>query len=198
MNEPALPDDPFELFKSWYSEAETSEPNEPNAMAVATADSQGRPSVRMVLLKSFNERGFVFFSHLDSRKGSELAENPVAALLFHWKSLCRQIRIEGRIEHVDDADADAYFASRARDSQIGAWASDQSRPLESRSVFEARYEAAKARFEGKEVPRPPRWAGFRVVPERIEFWTARAHRLHEREVYTALCGGGWTRSMLYP
>jgi pyridoxamine 5'-phosphate oxidase len=167
-------------------------------MALATADPKGRPSCRMVLLKGHDERGFVFYTNLDSRKGAELAANPVAALLFHWKSLRRQVRIEGPVLAVAEAEADSYFASRARDSQLGAWASDQSRPLDARATFEARYEGMRHRFEGVEVPRPPHWSGWRLVPERIEFWKDRAHRLHERRLFTRLDEGGWSEGLLYP
>lgn len=190
-------DDPLELFDSWFAEAQASEPSEPNAMAIATATPDGLPSVRMVLLKDRGADGFTFYTHDQSRKGSEIASNPNAALLFHWKSLGRQVRIEGAVEKVDAATADAYFASRSRDSQIGAWASDQSRPLPDRDTFEARYDEMKARFEGMPVPRPETWSGYRVVPERIEFWTAREHRLHERRVFTR-GAAGWTEGLLYP
>jgi pyridoxamine 5'-phosphate oxidase len=166
-------------------------------MALATADAQGRPSVRMVLLKGHDERGFVFYSNMDSRKGGELAANPRAALLFHWKSLRRQVRVEGAVEPVGAAEADAYFATRARASQLGAWASDQSRPLDSRAAFEARYQEMLSRFEGGEVPRPERWSGWRVVPERIELWSDRAFRLHERRLFTRR-EGGWDEGLLYP
>jgi pyridoxamine 5'-phosphate oxidase len=190
--------DPHKLFEEWLAEAELGEPNDPSAMALATADAEGRPSVRMVLLKGHDERGFVFYSNGGSRKGEELDRNPVASLLFHWKSLRRQVRIEGKVEPVSGAEADAYFATRARDSQLGAWASDQSRPLESRSVFEARYEENKRRFEGRDVPRPPYWSGWRVRPERIEFWTSRDHRLHERRLFLPDGEGGWSEGLLYP
>jgi pyridoxamine 5'-phosphate oxidase len=189
--------DPFTLFDQWFAEAAASEPNEPEAMAVATTGSDAQPSVRMVLLKAHGPEGFTFYTHERSAKGQDLAENPRAALLFHWKSLCRQIRIEGQVERTSEAEADAYFATRSRDSQLGAWASDQSRPLDSRETFERRFEEAKARFEGQEVPRPAGWAGYRVVPDRIEFWTAREHRLHERRLFTRE-GGGWTEGLLYP
>ena len=189
--------DPHALFDSWFAEARLSEPNDANAMALATADAAGRPSVRMVLLKGHDERGFVFYTNLDSRKGGELADNPRAALLFHWKSLRRQVRIEGDVDPVSTADADAYFATRSRDSQLGAWASDQSRPLASRELFERRYEEMRARFEDGDVPRPERWSGFRLVPARIEFWTDRAHRLHERRLFER-AGGAWSEGMLYP
>lgn len=189
--------DPDALFDEWLAEARLAEPNDPTAMALATADGDGRPSVRMVLMKGHDARGFAFYTNLDSRKGGELAVNNRAALLFHWKSLRRQVRIEGPVEPVGEAEADAYFATRSRDSQLGAWASDQSRPLDSRAAFEARYTETRHRFEGKEVPRPPRWAGWRVVPERFEFWTDRDHRLHERRLFTR-AGDGWSEGLLYP
>jgi pyridoxamine 5'-phosphate oxidase len=192
-----MADDPHKLFDEWLAEARLSEPNDPNAMALATADGEGRPSVRMVLMKGHDPRGFVFYTNLDSRKGGELAANPRAALLFHWKSLRRQVRIEGPVEPASEAEADSYFATRSRDSQLGAWASDQSRPLESRAAFEARYEQVRSRFEGGEVPRPPRWAGWRLVAERFEFWTDRDHRLHERRLFTR-AGEGWSEGLLYP
>jgi pyridoxamine 5'-phosphate oxidase len=190
--------DPFRLFDEWFAEARESEPNDPNAMALATADATGDPTVRMVLLKSHGPEGFVFYTNEDSEKGRQLKENPSAALLFHWKSIRRQVRIEGDVERVSDEEADAYFATRSRDSQLGAWASDQSRPLESRELFESRYEEVKRRFEGKTVPRPPHWGGFRVVPIIFEFWQDRPHRLHERRVFLAKEGGGWDEGLLYP
>lgn len=190
--------DPHSIFEDWYALARTSEPNDANAMALATATADGRPSVRMVLLKGHDARGFVFYTNLDSRKGGELAGNRHAALLFHWKSLRRQVRIEGPVEPVAAEEADRYFASRNRDSQLGAWASDQSRPLDRRETFEARHEEMRQRFEGGEVPRPPRWSGFRVVPERIEFWIDRAHRLHERRLFLPDGEGGWSEGLLYP
>ncbi|QAY76258.1 pyridoxamine 5'-phosphate oxidase [Sphingosinicella sp. BN140058] len=192
-----MADDPHALFETWMAEARLSEPNDSNAMALATSDASGQPSVRMVLLKGHDARGFVFYTNLDSRKGGELAGNPHAALLFHWKSLRRQVRIEGPVGPVAAEEADAYFASRSRDSQLGAWASDQSRPLDDRGTFEARYEQMRLRFEGQDVPRPPRWSGFRVVPVRIEFWNDRAHRLHERRLFTRK-GDGWIEGLLYP
>jgi pyridoxamine 5'-phosphate oxidase len=192
-----MADDPHAIFEEWLAEARLSEPNDPTAMALATADAAGLPSVRMVLLKGHDARGFVFYTNLDSRKGGELAANPNAALLFHWKSLRRQVRVEGVVEAVSPEEADDYFATRGRDSQLGAWASDQSRPLESRAAFEARFQAMQARFEGAEVPRPPRWSGFRVVPQRIELWNDRAHRLHERRLFVRK-GGGWSEGLLYP
>ncbi|MEZ5655230.1 MAG: pyridoxamine 5'-phosphate oxidase [Sphingobium sp.] len=190
--------DPFSWFDLWYGEARQSEINDSNAMALATADAQGRPSVRMVLLKGHGPDGFVFYTNFEGRKAADLLTNSHAALLFHWKSLRRQIRIEGAVDRVDDATADAYFATRSRDSQLGAWASDQSRPLESRDVFMARYEAMAQQFEGQDVPRPPHWSGFRLVPEHIEFWQDREHRLHERWLFTRNASGGWDSGMLYP
>jgi len=190
--------DPFALFDAWYAEARASEPNDSNAMALATADAAGRPSVRMVLLKGHGRDGFVFYTNREGRKAGELAANPHAALLFHWKSLRRQIRIEGAVTLARDAESDAYFATRSRDSQLGAWASDQSRSLDARATFEARFAAMEARFAGQEVPRPPFWGGYRVVPERIEFWQDRAHRLHERRLFLPDGAGGWSEGLLYP
>ena len=189
--------DPHLLFEEWLAEARLSEPNDPEAMALATADKSGRPSVRMVLLKGHDERGFVFYTNSLSRKGGELAENGQAALLFHWKSLRRQVRIEGPVEPVAAAEADSYFASRSRESRLGAWASDQSRPLDSRSTFEGRYRQLVEDYRDRDVPRPPHWWGYRVTPERIEFWLDRAHRLHERRLFLREAGG-WAEGLLYP
>jgi pyridoxamine 5'-phosphate oxidase len=192
-----MADDPHILFDSWFAEAEASEPNDPNAVALATATPDGRPSVRMVLMKAHDPRGFTFHTNLDSRKGGEIEANAAAALLFHWKTLRRQVRIEGLTEPVSADEADAYFATRSRGSQLSAWASDQSRPLKSREAFERRYAEVTARFEGAPVPRPPRWSGVRLVPQRIEFWRDREYRMHERRLFVGN-GEGWTESLLYP
>lgn len=189
--------DPFALFDAWYAEARASELNDSNAMALATADADGRIGLRMVLLKGYGPDGFVFYTNQQSRKADDLAANAQAALLFHWKSLRRQIRIEGPVSAVTTPEADAYFATRGRDSQLGAWASDQSRPLDSRATFGARFDDMRRRFEGQDVPRPPHWSGYRVRPLALEFWQDREHRLHERRVFTR-SGGGWSEGMLYP
>jgi pyridoxamine 5'-phosphate oxidase len=192
-----MADDPFALFDAWFAEAKAVEPNDPEAMALATSTPDGHPSVRMVLLKGHGPEGFDFYTNRDSRKGAELSANPRAALLFHWKSLRRQVRIEGPVDVLPDAESDLYFATRGRDSQIGAWASDQSRPLANRDEFEQRCEEIRRRYDGQDVPRPPRWGGFRVTPDTIEFWSDRAHRLHERRLFTRTAGG-WTEGLLYP
>lgn len=196
--------DPFDLFAHWMAAAEQSEPNDPNAMSLATCTAEGRPSVRMVLLKGVdgpeapaNQRGFVFYTNFESRKGQELLANPWAALGFHWKSLRVQVRVEGRAVVVSDAEADAYFASRARDSRIGAWASQQSRPLAGRFELEGRIAKYAAKFGLGEVPRPAHWSGFRIVPERIEFWRDRPFRLHDRVVFHRQ-DDGWRTERLYP
>jgi len=189
--------DPIGLFREWFAEAQKSEPNDPNAMTLASATPEGRPSARMVLLKDADERGFTFFTNYESRKGQELLANPQGALLFHWKSLRRQVRAVGRIEPVSDAEADAYFATRARGSQIGAWASDQSRPLESRFVLEKKVAQFAAKFGLSKVPRPPHWSGFRLVPDEIEFWKDGTFRLHDRLMFHRT-GSGWRTAQLYP
>ena len=189
---------PHALFDAWLAEARGSEPNDPEAVALATADEDGRPSVRMVLLKGHDERGFVIYTNRESRKGAELDARGRAALLFHWKTLRRQVRVEGAVTRVSDAESDAYFATRGRDSRLGAWASDQSRDLDHRDTFEARFDEAARRFDGRDVPRPPHWGGYRVAPERIEFWRDREHRLHERRLFTPDAQGGWREGLLFP
>jgi pyridoxamine 5'-phosphate oxidase len=190
-------DDPFALFDDWFDAAQASEPNDPNAMALATTGADGQPSVRMVLLKGHGPEGFIFYTNLESRKAGQFNENTQVALLFHWKSLRRQVRIEGTTSAVSSHVADAYFATRGRDSQLGAWASDQSRPLDSRVTFEARFAEVEARFAGQAVPRPPHWSGTLVTPARIEFWQDREHRLHERRLFTR-SDSGWNEGLLYP
>lgn len=196
-----IDDDPLDLFRDWMSEAAAAEINDPNAFALATADSEGRPSVRVVLLKDFDRRGFVFYTNMESRKGTQLLADPHAAMVFHWKSLKRQIRIEGVVERVSDEEADAYFASRPRESRIGAWASDQSRPMTGRWELEKRLAAATARFGLGPVPRPSHWTGNRLKPTRIEFWRDRPSRLHERTLFERAeprDEAPWTVSTLFP
>jgi pyridoxamine 5'-phosphate oxidase len=191
--------EPFALFEAWLNEATKSEPNDPNAMALATVDPDGVPDVRMVLMKGFDSEGFVFYSHIASQKGRELAANPKAALLFHWKSLRRQVRIRGNVSPVTDAEADAYFATRPKQAQIGAWASKQSQALESRFAFEQAIAKVAARYVIGEVPRPPGWSGWRITPLRIEFWHDRPFRLHDRiEFRRDAAGEPWSKTRMYP
>ncbi|WP_029349981.1 pyridoxamine 5'-phosphate oxidase [Bosea sp. 117] len=192
--------EPFRLFEEWFAEAKTSEPNDPNAMALATVDADGLPDVRMVLLNARDERGFTFFTNTGSAKGEELTANPKAAVVFHWKSLRRQVRVRGPVQRVSEAEADAYFATRPRLSQIGSWASQQSRPLEGRFALEAAVAKVTAQYALGEVPRPPHWTGFRIRPVQIEFWHDRPFRLHDRIVFRRADpdSGGWTKTRLYP
>ena len=189
---------PFPLFDTWLTEARTAELNDSNAMALATTGADGQPHVRMVLLKGHGADGFTFYTNQESDKARQIAERPFASILFHWKSLRRQVRAEGKVWAVSDAEADAYFATRGRDSQLGAWASDQSRPLDDRATFEARFEAVTAQFDGQAVPRPPHWSGYRLEPERIEFWEDRPHRLHHRRLFTRTGPNSWSEGLLYP
>lgn len=192
-------DDPFEQFRRWFAEAEASEPNDPNAMTLATADADGRPSARIVLMKDFDARGFAFYTNTESQKGRNLEVNPFAALCFHWKSLRRQVRVEGPVASVSDADADAYFASRARGSRIGAWASQQSRPLADRPTLLAAVARFDAEHAGDDVPRPSYWSGYRLMPLRIEFWHDGEFRLHDRFVFSRTADGApWSVQRLYP
>ena len=204
MSEPNASDfteaeEPFALFEQWFAEAGKSEPNDPNAMALATVDANGLPDVRMVLLKGADKRGFVFYTNEESAKGRQIAASPGAAALFHWKSLRRQIRLRGPVTLVSDEEADAYFRSRPRDSRIGAWASQQSSPLESRFALEKAIARYAAKFGVGEVPRPPHWRGFRLTPIAIEFWRDRPFRLHDRVLFRReIAGAPWLRRRLYP
>jgi pyridoxamine 5'-phosphate oxidase len=193
------PDEPLRLFHEWFEEAKLKEPNDPNAVSLATVDPSGMPNVRMVLLKDYDEKGFVFYTNYDSSKGRELLATPKAALCFHWKSLRRQVRLRGTVIEVTTAEADEYFASRPRESRIGAWASHQSRPLESRFALEKSVAKYTARFALGDVPRPPYWSGFRIIPLSFEFWKDRPFRLHERLLFTRTSPAApWTSSRLYP
>lgn len=190
--------DPFELFRTWLADAEKTEPNDPNAMSLATVGEDGMPSVRMVLLKGFDEAGFVFYTNLASQKGRELAAHPKAALCFHWKTLKRQVRVEGLVTPVSEAEADAYFASRARDSRIGAWASKQSHAMQGRFELEQRVAKYALKFNIGTIPRPPFWSGFRIAPQKIEFWRDKPFRLHERSLYVRQADGSWGTATLFP
>jgi len=197
LDSAALVTDPFAKFAEWMSEAWAHEPEDANAMTLATASPEGIPAARIVLLKGADERGFVFYTNTQSRKGDELAANTRAALLFHWKPQGRQVRIEGHVEPVTAAEADAYYATRARISRLGAWASDQSRVLPGRAELERRLAQYEAKYPGEDIPRPPHWSGYRIVPERFEFWQNMPFRLHDRTVYTR-AAGGWSIGKLYP
>ena len=192
-------DDPLRLFAAWLEDATGAEPRDPTAMTLATVDSDGRPNARMVLLKGVDERGFVFYTNMESPKGRELDNHPAAALVFHWKSSNRQVRVRGPVERVTKEEADAYFASRPKQAQIGAWASKQSAPLESRLAFEKAVALYAAKYALSAVPRPPHWSGYRIVPMQMEFWQERPFRLHDRvEFERATPGAGWTKTRLYP
>jgi pyridoxamine 5'-phosphate oxidase len=192
-------DEPFRLFAAWLKDASAAEPRDPNAMTLATADAEGMPNARMVLLKGADERGFVFYTNKDSQKGQELAANAKAALVFHWKSLNRQVRLRGTVTPVTEAEADDYFATRPKQAQIGAWASKQSRPLESRMAFEKAIAITAAKYALGTVPRPPQWSGFRIVPTTFEFWHDRPFRLHDRIVFKRdTPGSPWSKTRLYP
>jgi len=190
--------DPFAWFNRWMADAEASEPSDPNAMTVATVGAGGQPSARTVLLKGVDPRGFVFYTNTDSRKAHELLDNRLISILFYWKSLGRQIRVEGAVETVTAAEADAYFATRARISRLGAWASDQSRPLSERAELERRLRYFEEKYPGEDVPRPPNWSGYRVLPDRFEFWQNMPFRLHDRTIFERAPEGGWTRGKLFP
>jgi pyridoxamine 5'-phosphate oxidase len=195
---PTLQTSPFAQFQDWFAEAEKTEAKDPNAMIVATATPDGHPSARAILLKGVDDRGFVFYTNKESRKSAELAANANVFLLFYWKSLGRQVRIEGTVESVTDAEADAYYASRPRISRLGAWASQQSRPLASRSVLEQRLAEAEQRYPSDDIPRPAYWSGYRVLPVSFEFWQDMPYRLHDRTVYRRAADGGWEQTKLFP
>lgn len=191
------PQDPFSLFEQWLADAKIGESVDHNAMALSTVDADGMPSCRMVLLKDYDQTGFVFYTNRESRKGRALTAHPVAALLFYWKSLGRQVRIEGTVAPVPDTESDEYYATRPRGSRIGAWASQQSRPLDSRAMLKDRVKKYDEKFADEDIPRPSYWGGYRVTPQRIEFWHEGLYRLHARVVYTRTIGG-WSREMIYP
>lgn len=190
--------DPFAWFQRWMAEAEASEPSDPNAMTVVTVGAGGKPSARTILLKGVDPRGFVFYTNTHSRKGHELTGSPLISLLFYWKSLARQIRVEGTVEPVTAAEADAYFATRPRISRLGAWASDQSRPLSERAELEARLRHFEELYPGDDIPRPPHWSGYRVLPDRFEFWQNMPFRLHDRTIFECASNGGWIKGKLFP
>jgi pyridoxamine 5'-phosphate oxidase len=199
MTDTDQPDaDPFAWFQRWMTEAEASEPSDPNAMTVVTVGADGRPSARTILLKGVDPRGFVFYTNTQSRKGNELAASQLIFLLFYWKSLGRQIRVEGHVEPVTAAEADAYYATRPRISRLGAWASDQSRPLSERTELERRLAHYEEKYPGEDIPRPPHWSGYRVLPERFEFWQNMPFRLHDRTVFDRAPNGAWTSGKLFP
>jgi pyridoxamine 5'-phosphate oxidase len=198
LKEPDTHPNPIEQFRTWFDEALAANLHEPNAMTLATSTPHGRPSVRVVLLKGFDERGFVFYTNYEGRKGEELEANPYCALLFYWGELERQVRVEGRVGRLPDEESDAYFAGRPRGSQLGAWASEQSQPVKDRGALEERLRELEAEYEGREVPRPPFWGGYRVEPEVIEFWQGRENRLHDRLRYRRSGNGGWRRERLQP
>jgi len=198
LNETDASPDPIAQFRRWFDEALAADLHEPNAMTLASATPDGRPSARVVLLKGFDERGFVFYTNYEGRKGRELENNPQCALVFYWGKLERQVRVEGRASRVSEEESEGYFGSRPRGSQLGAWVSEQSRPVESRDALEKRLRGLEAEYEGREVPRPQFWGGYRVEPEVIEFWQGRENRLHDRLVYRRSEGGGWRRERLQP
>lgn len=199
FGETSIGNEPDDLFEAWLADARESEPNDPNALALATVDETGLPDVRMVLLKDHDRRGFVFYTNFESAKGKELLTSRKAAMCFHWKSRRRQVRVRGPIEVVSEAEADAYFESRPRGSRLGAWASDQSRPLDSRERLEKKVEELDSRFAGAAIPRPPHWSGFRLIPEQIEFWQDGAFRLHDRALFMRSSPEeGWIVQRLYP
>jgi pyridoxamine 5'-phosphate oxidase len=197
MHEADMDPDPVVQFRAWFENVIEADLHEPNAMILATATRDGRPSARTVLLKGYDERGFVFYTNYEGRKASDLEANPACALLFYWGELERQVRIEGRAVRLSGEESDAYFASRPRGSRLGAWASEQSQPVEDRSILEERVKALEAEYEGREIPRPPFWGGYRVEPDTIEFWQGRENRLHDRLVYGRI-GGGWKMQRLQP